>query len=165
MNRNEFQAASIALLRSAIGWQSAIARKLMVEPRQVRRWLHDDKTPPWADEMLAEMMGARELSPWPRDEWIIGDAVQAHGRRREYIIHMMPPRFAARIVEVQDDETPRPDELPADVNSGTVYTFNDCVLCEISWFDEPSPGAIAALMEAACDAIDAENERLQAEAE
>lgn len=159
MTADEFAAASIALLRTAVGWQSAIARRLGCDSRQVRRWLKEGCPPPWVDEKLAEMMGARDISPWPRDEWMIGDGVTRDGRRREYIVHLVPPRFVARIVSCDEDGTPEPTEQPADVLAGTVYVADPfTVLCEIEWFDEVSPGEVTHLLEAAADAIDAANE-------
>jgi hypothetical protein len=123
MTADKFAAAAIALLRSAVGWQSAIARHLDVDSRTVRRWLTDGQTPSWVEGKLAELIGARDISPWPRDEWLIGDAVTADGRRREYIAHLVPPRFVARIVEC-DDSGPCPREEPADILSGVVYVID-----------------------------------------
>lgn len=160
MNAKEFTAASIAFLGTTIGWRSAIARRLKVGDRTVRRWLEDDKTPDWVDGKLSEMMGATEISPWPRDEWVLGDGVTADGRQREYIVHLAPPRFVARIVECDDTGLPMPDEEPADVLSGVVYVADgsdpdsSTVLCEIEWIDEVPPGQITQLLEAAADAIE-----------
>jgi hypothetical protein len=160
MTADDFTAAAIALLRSAVGWQTAIGRRLNVDSRTVRRWLKDGHTPPWVDEKLAEMMGAREISPWPRDEWVIGDGVTADGRRREYIVHLMAPRFVARIVACDEDGIPESDEEPADVLTGTVYVADPfTLLCEIEWIDEVPPGQVAHLLEAAADAIEAMNDR------
>ena len=155
MDAQKFTATAIALLRSSIGWQSAIGRRLDVDSRTVRRWLKNNETPAWVDEKLAQMTGAREISPWPRDEWVIGDAVTADGHHREYIIHMAPPRFSARIVACEPDGLPENEELPADITSGVVYSIDEeTVLCEIDWIDEPQPGEIHQLMEAAADAIE-----------
>jgi hypothetical protein len=30
--------------------------------------------PDWVAEKFAEWIGAAEIAPWPRDEWLIGDA-------------------------------------------------------------------------------------------
>lgn len=163
MTADEFTAAAIALLRTAVGWKSAIARRLKVDSRNVRRWLEDGKTPDWVDGKLAEMMGATDISPWPRDEWLIGDAVTTDGRRREYIVHLAVPRFVARIVEC-DDTGPCPHEEPADTVSGTVYVidgddFGETVLCEVNWIDDVPVGQMTQLLEAAADAIDEQNLR------
>jgi hypothetical protein len=155
MTSDEFAAAAIALLRSAVGWQTAISKSLGVDSRTVRRWLKDNETPLWVDARLAELMGAREISPWPRDEWLIGDGVTEDGRLREYIVHLMPPRFVARIVSCDGNGLPDASEQPADVLSGVVYAANpETVLCEIDWIDEAPAGQMTALLEAACDAID-----------
>lgn len=159
MSPDEFQTAAIAVLRSAVGWQSAIARRLGVDSRQVRRWVKSGP-PPWVAERLADMMGGLGASPWPRDEWVIGDAVTADGRRREYIVHLAPPRFVARIVACDDDGAPEPSEQPADILSGVVYAADAwTLLCEIDWIDEPDPGQVVQLLEAAADAIDLQAER------
>lgn len=157
MNAADFQRASIAILGSALGWQSAIARRLGIESRAVRRWMQIGEVPAWVEDRLAEMIGSQEISPWPRDEWIIGDGVTGTHHRREYIIHTAPPRFIARVVACdEDDGTPDPDEMPADVTSGTVYAADPwTALCEIEWIDPvPGPGEITRLMEAAADAIE-----------
>lgn len=162
MNTAEFRAASIALLRSAVGWQTAIAARLNVESRTVRRWLKDGQTPPWVDERLAEIMGARDITPWPRDEWVIGDGLTADGRHREYIVHLMAPRFVARIVACDESGVPEPNEGPADIMSGTVYVADPAtLLCEIEWIDEVSPGQVTHLLDAAADAIEEMNNRCE----
>lgn len=156
MTADDFTTASIALLRSAVGWQSAIAKRLAIEPRTVERWLKARKTPEWVDAKLAELMGGISASPWPRDEWMIGDGVTADGRVREYIVHLMPPRFVARIVAMEDD-APEDCDLPADIVSGVVYQANpETMLCEIEWFDQVDPGAVTHLLEAAANAIEAQ---------
>ena len=155
MTADEFQAAAIALLRSALGWQSAIARRLAVDRKTVQRWLRAGETPPWVDEKFAAWTGQADVVAWPRDEWVIGDTVGRDGRRREYIVHLQPPRFAARIVAVDEAGDPEPGEEPADVLSGGVYSSGDYLLCEIDWIDRPSPGEVTQLLEAAADAVDA----------
>ena len=154
MTPAEFTASSIALLRSAAGWQSAIARRLGIDDRTVRRWLKAQTIPAWVDARFAEWTGATAIAPWPRDEWLIGDARGGDGQRREYIAHLQPPRFVARIVACDDEGMPEPGEDPADVLTGTVYSSEDYVLAEISWIDEVAPGEIVNWLEAAADAID-----------
>lgn len=163
MNAAEFSAAAIALLRSSVGWQSAIAKRLDVDSRLVRRWLKLGETPQWVDDKLAEMAGANDMSPWPRDEWLIGDAVTADGHRREYIVHLVAPRFSARIVEC-DDGGPCPHEEPADTVTGTVYVidgddFGETVLCEVDWIDQVPVGQMVQLLEAAAEAVEEQNRR------
>lgn len=156
MTRDEFQIAACALLGTTIGWQSAIARRLGVDSRTVRRWLAEGATPPWVDARMAELMGTAERGPWPRDEWVVGDGVTAAGCRREYVAHLMPPRFVARVVAVDElTGRPEPQELPADATSGTVYQADvGTLLCEVEWIDDPPAGQITALMEAAADAVE-----------
>lgn len=147
MTRDEFTRTAIALLRSAVGWQSAIARRLEVDSRTVRRWLAHG-IPDWAAARLAELIGSTDIAAsWPRDEWIVG---QGPDLRREYIVHTMPPRFIARVAGEDDTD--------ADEISGIVYASGEDTLCEILWLDEPDPGAVTALLEAACDALDAQAE-------
>lgn len=154
MNIDEFQSTSIALLRTAVGWQTKIAEKLGVSSRQVRRWVALGEVPAWVREKLVALTGLTDQLPWPRDEWLIGDAFGDHGRHREYITHMQAPRFIARVVACNDDGDPEPEEAPADTISGTTYSSDGFVLCEIVWLDQPQPGEIVQLLEAACDAID-----------
>ena len=159
MTAEEFSTTSIALLRSAVGWQTAIAGRLRIDARTVRRWLKDGTTPEWVDGRLAEMMGGLGATPWPRDEWIIGDGVTADGRAREYIIHAIAPRFIARIVAVEES-APEDAELPADIIAGTIYYADpETLLCEIEWIDEIDPGAVTHLLEAAADAIERQNDQ------
>ena len=139
-----------------VGWQSAIARKLRsrggvneVNNRTVRRWLASGHVPDWVEAQLVEMMGGTSPTPWPRDEWILGDGQDG----REYIVHAAPPRFVARVVMV-DEATglPAPAEEPADVAGGIVYVVDEgTVLCEIEWIDEVDPGQVTPLIEAAAD--------------
>ncbi len=157
MTHDEFAAAAMALLGRAAGWQSAIARRLGVNDRTVRRWIGSDTVPDWVGERLAELMGAREPAPWPRDEWLVGDgfSVAGRGALREYIAHLQPPRFVARIVQTDDDGEPDTLELPADVTSGTVYRADlGLTLCEIAWIDHPEASEIARWLEAASDALE-----------
>ena len=156
MTREEFRTASVALLGSVVGWQSAIARRLGVDSRTVRRWLAvDGPLPEWVGEKLAELMGGVAPGPWPRDEWVVGDAVGADGRRREYVVHLAPPRFVARVVALDPDGQPEQPEEPADVSSGVCYAVDDAtLLCEIDWIDTPPPAHITALLEAAADAVE-----------
>lgn len=156
MDAKKFQATSIAILRTAVGWQSRIAERLGIESRTVRRWIKQGQTPPWVDERLAEMIGATAIAPWPRDEWLIGDGISPNLRgRREYIMHMQPPRFIARVVAIDDDGEPEGGEEPADVNSGTVYQANEeTLLCEIEWIDAVAPGEHVLWLEAASDALE-----------
>ena len=151
MTADEFTSTAIALLRSSVGWQSAIARRLDVEPRTVRRWLAAGAIPGWAETKLGEMIGKSEAAgAWPRDEWIVGDAPA----RREYVYHARPPRFLARIVACDADGLPEASEEPADVVSGVVYSSGDYILAEIVWIDEVAPGEIVKWLEAAAQAID-----------
>lgn len=158
MTRDEFTATAIAILRSAVGWQSAIARRLGVEPRTVRRWLASGEFPPDIGGRLGALIGATDITAWPRDEWVIGDTLGGDGNRREYIVHLQPPRFVARIVALDDDGEPEADEMPADLVSGTVYQAGpETVLCEIDWIDDVPPGERVKWLDAAADEIERES--------
>lgn len=155
MTRDEFETLAIALAGTAVGWKRKIARLLSVDSRHIRRWIEDGDIPAWAVEKLTALSGANVVGPWPRDEWIIGDAWSGDGHIRTYIVHALEPRFVSRVVNVDDDGLPEPGEGPADLLSGTVYTAGpDTVLCEVTWIDKPPAGAVTQLMEAAADAID-----------
>ena len=154
MTVEEFTRTATALLRSAVGWQTAIAQKLEIEPRTVRRWLAAGVIPDWVSEKLATLIGLADITAWPRDEWVIGDTKTHNGARREYIVHLQPPRFVARIVIIGEDGVVEATEQPADVVSGVVYAIGvDTVLCEIDWIDRHAPGDIVKWLEAAGEAI------------
>ena len=155
----EFTAFAVALLGTAHGWQSAIARELNVNSRTVRRWAKDGPPDKIRDQLL-KIAGVEDDSglAFPRDEWIIGDGPEVKSNtRREYIIHTRPPRFIARIVAMDIlTEEPEPDEEPADTLTGVVYRNGDeTLLCEIQWIDRPpTTTQLTTLLEAACDFID-----------
>lgn len=162
MNAIEFEASAISILGTAVGWQSKIARRIPsrdgkhVSIRQVQRWIEADNIPEWAEREILRLMGGTERSPFPRDEWVVGDGVSGDGRRREYIVHLAEPRFVARIVATDEDGQPLAEEYPADVLSGIVYAADDeTVFCEIEWWDQPKAGHITLLMESAADVLDA----------
>ncbi len=150
MTADEFRDTAIALLRSAVGWEAAIARQLRVQPRTVRRWLAGGFIPDWVETKLADLIGKTDPDAAPRDEWIVGDAPS----RREYVYHARPPRFLARVVMVDDDGLPITSEEPADVVSGVVYSSDDYVLAEVVWIEEVAPGEVVKWLEAAANAID-----------
>lgn len=96
MNRHEMEQLSLAVLRSSIGWQTAIARRLGVSPRSVRRWLVLDSVPNAKAARLREL-AENAGAAWPEDEWLMAFGFsQPH--QRPYIIHVQPPRFVARIM-------------------------------------------------------------------
>lgn len=158
----EFERAAIALLRSAIGWQTAIARRLDVAPRTVRRWLAAGAVPDWAEQRLAELAGLTDAAGrWPRDEWLVGTDPSG---RRQYVCHLVPPRFVARVVDA--DPAGRPLGERADTVTGTVYVADgsclddedaphQVLLCEVVWIDSAPVGQTVSLMEAASDALEA----------
>ncbi|MBW0366130.1 hypothetical protein [Ensifer adhaerens] len=75
-------------------------------------------------------------------EWQIGSTLADDGTRREYIVHLVSPRFTARVVRVDPfDELPIETEGEADVVNGFVYQIDRrTVLCEIEW-DDKTPNA------------------------
>ena len=150
MTTDEFRDTAIARLRSAVGWEAAIARQLRVQPRTVRRWLAGGFIPDWVETKLADLIGKTDPVAVLRDEWIIGDAPSG----REYVYHARPPRFLARIVMIDDNGRPIASEEPADVVSGVDCANDDYVLAEAVWIDEVEPGEVVKLLEAAADAID-----------
>jgi hypothetical protein len=161
MNAEQFQSTAIAILRSAVGWQSAIGRKLDVEPRTVRRWIKAGETPGWVDEKFADWTGHSDITAWPRDEWVVGEALGQDGRVREYIVHSQPPRFVARVVALDGDGGILEDQHPADTLSGVVYSSDEFTeLCEIDWIDEVAPGETVKWLEAAADALNEYSDKM-----
>lgn len=160
MNGDELTTASIAIVRTAVGWHSKIARLLNCDSRRISEWIKANQTPPWVDAKIAQLMELKDSTPWPRDEWIVGYGIGGDGKVRRYVIHTAPPRFIARAVETDEEGLPRTEEEPADVLSGTVYVADgslddgDLVLAEIDWIDQPNAGELAHFMESAADALE-----------
>jgi hypothetical protein len=164
MNVEDFTRTAVALLRTTVGWQSKIARLLGCNSREVRRWLKRGWAPPSVAARLAELMELNRPSVWPRDEWLSGWAPSDRGGvGRGYVAHLQPPRFVARIVRLDDDgRAPAASEGPVDMASfGTRYQIDaDLALVEIEWFDQPRPGEVTGLLEAAGDAVESVEEAL-----
>lgn len=112
-------------------WQTTLSRAVGISDRHMRRMVAG--TAPIAPGLAREI---RSLSEWPRDEWIV--SVVPGGR--EYVAHLLRPRFVARVVAVDADGLPRPEEEPADVLTGITHSGRDYVLCEIVWTDNPPTG-------------------------
>lgn len=161
MTPDAFAALAVAILRTSVGWQTKIARRLGKEPRTIRRWVAGDY--PIPDDVAAamvELAGKVDTSAvWPRGEWLVGEDEAG----RALVYHMQHPRFVARVVALDAGGEPEDDEGVADVVSGLVYVASgdndgEIVLCEIDWIDEPSPGEITLLLDAASDAWLAERQ-------
>ena len=157
MTPSEFQALSYSLLKTNIGWQTKIARKLGIAPRTVRRWLAAGEIPDHAAKSLRDMIGLSDPGQiWPRGEWLVGHDEAG----RKMLHHMQTPKFTARIVYCEPDGSPIAEEGAADVLSGTVYVIDggdpegDVVLCEIAWFEPPHDSEVVQLLEAAADAFE-----------
>ncbi len=138
MTDAEFRTVGVAFYGGARGWQTAMAARLGVAPRTVRRWASG--TSRIAPEIAAALAPALDGHPSaPQDEWITGEGQPcAGGFRREYVVHARSPRFIARAVQVDAEAGVMPDEAPADALSGLVFSASDDTdLCEIAWIDLP----------------------------
>jgi hypothetical protein len=132
---------AIGLARFGPRWQSPLARAIGVDPRHIRRLAAGQLS---ISEGIAHAVQAAlgvvdiESLAWPRDEWILGDA--GADNDREYLIHAHPPRFIARVVELDDDGLCDQD---TDLLTGIVYTAPDGIttLCELVWLDPTPPEA------------------------
>ncbi len=163
MTPQQFRSAAVAVTRTALGWQTKIARTLGVQSRTVRRWLVVGREtgimPDAAVAAISEAMGEVDTAAvWPRGEWLVG----RDDGGRLLVQHLHFPRFTARAVHTAPGgATPAEEEQPADILSGVVYVADggdpegDALLCEIAWIDEPSPGEVTQMMEAAADAWEA----------
>lgn len=76
-------------------------------------------------------------------EWQIGTTLADNGTRREYITHLVAPRFTARVVKIDPfEKQPVGAEGDVDMSSGFVLQIGGFgigrgnVLCEIEWPDE-----------------------------
>ena len=158
----EFRAVGLALHGDAHGWQAALARKLGVTARTVRRWASGETPFPTSvqRELIALTGGGQPSVPPPcRDEWIIGDGPpHAAGGRREYVLHAWHPRFFCRVLACDaDTEVPAATEGEADVLTGIVFQADaETLLCEFQWIDRPPSDdrALLTLMEQAADRLD-----------
>ena len=158
----EFRALGLALHGGAHGWQSALARRLGVSDRTVRRWASGETS--ISSRIQSEIMALTGTSDPPesvfhRDEWIVGDgAPHEAGGRREYVVHAWPPRFICRAVEVDEDSgKPAVYEGEADLLTGIVYQADPTtMLCEFQWIDYPPSGEkfLTDLLESAVDALE-----------
>lgn len=171
MDIDKFQSAAIALLGTAIGWQTKIARLLKISDRTVRKWLQSEEIPDWVEKEFAKLMGLEDLSPYPRDAWIVGDSVDNNGNRREYIYHAQFPRFIARIVALDEDDDAIDEddvvldgrrvlmsELPVDLNGVVNQADEDTVFCEIDFIDHFGSVEAQKWLEAAADYLEKYNE-------
>ena len=101
----------------------------------------------------------------PRDRWITGKWVSGMGdkpyddpehthERREYIVHLHSPRFAARVVNKEYGQI-EAYEAPCDVTTPSVFEGDGIVICEVIWFDKPMPDQIMPLLKEVAEAANA----------
>ena len=149
-----------ALHGSADGAIEALSHRLRVSSDLLKAWC--DATAAIPDHLEASLftaIGGTTLpdTAWRRDEWILarGD-VHSEPYRHLYLLHLWPPRFRSRVIEVFiDTATPLPHEHPADVESGIVYPAADNLrIAEIEWQDPPpAPQHLIYLLHAATVAL------------
>lgn len=154
MTAAEFRAVGAGMYGGR-GWQRALADRLGVADRTVRRWASGaSRIPPEVVRELGVMHAATE---WPRDEWITGEgAADVGGHRREYVLRTAEPRFVARAVLWDDFIGMMPQEAPADCVSGVTFrAADDTMLCEIVWIDPPphDEEELRRLLQGAADAL------------
>lgn len=119
MTASELKAVGIALFGE--GWQSKLARTLGVAPRTVRRWAAGTVPIPGTIDLA---LGAKSrIAPDYPDEWLVAADPD---EEREYIIHLAPPRFIARLGD-------------GGARSGLVMSLSEGDLFDFSWID-PQPG-------------------------
>ena len=142
MTSEEFIQNSIALIGTTIGWQSAIARRLGVNNRTIRKIVKGDlKISDGLAKDLLDLLG--ENAPQIiHAEWILGQGDD----NREYLIHTRHPRFQCLVLDLNDPE------YEFDHDAGVQYTFNNSVLCGFLWHDR-KPDNIAEVLEPACEFI------------
>lgn len=136
---------------------SEFARRIGITPRTMRRMLSGEAITERTTKAINLLLGPREASSSdrPRDAWIVGEGPPPE--RREYVIHTAAPRFIARVVAMDMlTDQPEPDEEPADVIAGVVYSAADNVMCEITWIDPAptDPTALRTLMDRAADQLE-----------
>lgn len=140
MTREEFIANGVAWHGAAVGWQSALARALDVDPRTVRRAVKDGPSAALAREML-RLMGDGVPVRVP-SEWICGDGIDGH----EYLVHTISPRFLCLVLtEEEYEEFDHAGE--GDFFTGTAW------LAGFHWIDR-RPDNLAQWLDRAADALD-----------
>ncbi len=154
----DLRAVAATLHGSPSGALPALARRIRVDERQMRRWAGGAPMPAGVIQDIQALFGvdAPPETTWRRDEWIVGEGQAGPGRRRVYVMHAWPPRFRCRAVEVDPDTgLPMPGEEPADVATGLAYSAaEDTLLTEFDWIDRtPTGQALAMLLEAAAAAL------------
>lgn len=107
------------------------------------------------------MIGHKPAAPFPRDEWIIGDGRGGDGRFRSYIVHTVPPRFIARVVNIDGEGRPIAAEGTVALEAGIRYQARlNQILCEFAWIDEPDAKDVTQCLEAAADALESYDDSL-----
>lgn len=140
MTRQEFTSNAVAWHGSAVGWQSALARALNVEPRTIRRAVADGPSDRLAAALLA-LLGDGVPVRVPA-EWICGDGSDGV----EYLVHTMTPRFLCAVLGENEYED-------FSHQSDGDYQVDDQWLCAFHWIDR-RPENIAEWMERAADALE-----------
>lgn len=140
MTREEFISNAVAWHGSAIGWQAALARRLDVDQRTIRRAVKDGPTDRLAAALL-RLLGDGVPVRVPA-EWVCGDGSDG----REYLVHTMAPRFLC-LVLTEDEYDDFEHQTDGD------YQVDDCWLCGFQWIDR-RPENIALWMERAADALE-----------
>ena len=95
-----FKKAAVALVGREYGWQTAIARRLKIHNRTVRRWIADGTVPGWALAAVQQQIELREKAKIIDDRWIWAVGL---GSGQEYVSHKIFPRFTGRIVRGPSD--------------------------------------------------------------
>ena len=140
MTREEFISNGVAWHGSAVGWQSALAKALQVEPRTIRRAVADGPSDRLAAALLA-LLGDGVPVRIPA-EWICGEGSDGV----EYLVHTMAPRFFCAVLN-QEEYVDFAHQSDGD------YDVDDCVLCAFHWIDR-RPENLAYWMERAADALE-----------
>lgn len=149
MTRDEFIQNSIALIGTAVGWQSEIARRLGVSDRYIRLIVAGDR--PVNDGIAKDLLSLLgESAPQMiHAKFVLG--VGSDGR--EYLIHTHHPRFQCLVIP--DGTTKSDYDLEKD--AGVQFTSMGYTLAGFIWSDR-MPDNITMLMESACDFIDSDPE-------
>ena len=152
----EIRSVAAALHGSFDGSLEALAARLQIDLDTLQAYCDGARPIPldFSETLHALLRSTTPHDPaWRRDEWVLAyGPPDGFDRHRTYLIHLWPPRFRARLVQI-DPDTGKPvlAEHPADIENGIVYAAgDDYVLAEIEWSDKsPAGPALVALCEAA----------------
>ena len=154
------RSVAAALHGSFDGSLEALAARLRIDLDALQAYCGGKRAIPleFSKALHALLGSTRPHDPaWRREEWVLGHGPpDGFDRHRTYLFHLWPPRFRARLVQI-DPDTGKPvlAEQHADIESGIVCAAGgEYVRAEIEWSDKsPAGPVLVELCEAASNGL------------